>query len=83
MEKCRWCGLDHGPICSTVKALEYFEDGVTVKRVEFKSAADYMAPMLPAPWPQSNQPPFVPTWNIVGTNPDGTPRYVDMRAHGG
>jgi hypothetical protein len=32
---------------------------------------------------QPNQPPLVPIWNIVGTNNDGTPRYVDMRAHGG
>lgn len=37
---CRWCGMIHGPICFAVKALEFFEDGITVKRVEFKTAAD-------------------------------------------
>lgn len=39
--KCKWCDMIHGTLCPTVKAIEYFEDGITVKRVEFKTAADY------------------------------------------
>lgn len=58
MNKCRWCDLVHGPMCPAVKALEYADDGVTVRRVEFKVVADYclpMAPSMPAPWG--------PTWS--------------------
>lgn len=33
--QCYWCGLIHGPKCPSVKAVEYYPDGVTVKRVEF------------------------------------------------
>ena len=49
---CRWCGLIHtgNGICPTVKAIEYFEDG-QIKRVEFKTPADYALPPL-QPWPQ-------------------------------
>jgi hypothetical protein len=43
MEACRWCGNIHGVKCPDVKAIEYFSDGVTVKRVEFMTAADYPA----------------------------------------
>lgn len=33
---CRWCGrVEHAGKCYLVKAIEYFEDGRTVKRVEF------------------------------------------------
>ena len=49
---CRWCGHLHETVhadgtrvempCPTVKALEFFEDGVTVKRVEFRTAQDYV-----------------------------------------
>jgi hypothetical protein len=38
--KCRFCGMYHGPLCPTVKAFEYHPDG-SLKRVEFKGAADY------------------------------------------
>lgn len=38
---CRYCGMTHGPTCWMVKAIEYHQDGVTVKRVEFKTGADY------------------------------------------
>ena len=37
---CRWCGHIHGDLCPSVKALEYHEDGTTVKRVEFLTPAD-------------------------------------------
>jgi hypothetical protein len=40
--KCSYCGspTPHPGVCPTVKAMEYHPDG-SVKRVEFKSAADY------------------------------------------
>ncbi len=50
---CRWCGVIHGPTCPTVKAIEFFPDG-SVKRVEFKTAADY-ASAMPMPIPMGGQ----------------------------
>ncbi len=38
---CRYCGKSHGVRCPEVKAIEYAEDGVTVRRVEFVTAADF------------------------------------------
>lgn len=38
--QCQWCGMSHGALCPMVKAIEYHPNG-TMKRVEFKSAADY------------------------------------------
>lgn len=33
---CRWCGFSHPErVCHLVRAIEYHDDGVTVKRVEF------------------------------------------------
>lgn len=82
--------MEHGPTCPTVKSIEYFEDGERVKKVEFKVAADYATvftsshipwPILPSP---SNAPqPNYPITTMVGNNPDGSPRYVDMRSQGG
>ena len=57
--ECRWCGMFHGPICWAVKALEFQADGVTVKRVEFKTAADYPQQMSAAP--SAFVPPDVPS----------------------
>jgi hypothetical protein len=37
--KCRFCGMYHGPLCPSVRAIEYHPDG-TVKRVELV-ASDY------------------------------------------
>lgn len=48
-EPCRWCGLIHGPRCSLVKAIEYHDDGVTVRRVEFFAPVDY-PPLGPPDW---------------------------------
>lgn len=45
---CRHCGKSHGVRCPEVKALEYFESG-ELKRVEFMTPADYLAPVMPAP----------------------------------
>lgn len=56
MNECRFCGMIHGVMCPAVKAIEYFEDG-TVKRVEFKTAADYAAPIQIAPVS-----PSIPSW---------------------
>lgn len=58
-EKCKWCGQEHEvPTCPAIKSIEYFQDG-TVKKVEFKTAADlyplHLAPVcypvyVPAPY---------------------------------
>ena len=55
--KCRHCGGYHGVQCPAIKAIEYYEDGVTVKRVEFKTAADYVVP-LTAPFFDHNLKPM-------------------------
>ncbi len=37
-DKCQYCGLIHeGRICPLIKSIEYFENGLTIKRVEFHS----------------------------------------------
>lgn len=42
---CAWCGgLHPQTICPKVKAIDYYPDG-TMKRVEFKVAADYGPPI--------------------------------------
>lgn len=34
--KCHYCGaLAHDGLCPRIAAIEYFEDGVTIKRIEF------------------------------------------------
>lgn len=49
--KCAYCGQPvHPAVCPTVKAIEYHPDG-SVKRVEFKTPADYAIPMYPQPAP--------------------------------
>jgi hypothetical protein len=55
---CRWCGLIHGAQCPSVKAIEYFANGM-VKRVEFKMAGDY--PPVITGLPQ-HSPSVAPTW---------------------
>lgn len=35
--QCRWCHQLHGPLCPWIKAIELYEDGITIKRVEFKA----------------------------------------------
>ena len=77
-EKCRWCGMIHGPTCPTVKSIEYFADGITVKRVEFKTAQDFLSSVYqqpsvyPQPWPP--QSPFIP-WGIGGQVGAHSPDY--------
>ena len=43
--KCQHCGSTvlHVGICPTIQAVEYFETGV-IKRIEYKTAADYCFP---------------------------------------
>lgn len=40
-QQCRWCGVMHGPLCPQVKAIEFDETGLIVRRVEFHG---------PQPW---------------------------------
>lgn len=40
-EKCRWCGLFHGPQCPSVKAMEFDPTTGVVTRVEFITATDF------------------------------------------
>jgi hypothetical protein len=50
--KCIYCGALHDvQMCPKIKSIEYFENG-TIKRVEFKSAADFGPPIaIPTAWP--------------------------------
>jgi hypothetical protein len=59
-EPCRWCGETHlKGICPKIKAIEFADDGVTVKRIRFMTPRDCMsangwqltpyAPLLPTP----------------------------------
>lgn len=62
---CQWCQRDHdGLRCPLVKAYEYYEDG-SVKRVEFLTPGDYLAPIhqwLPSQLPRTEQPWRSTTW---------------------
>jgi hypothetical protein len=71
LTNCPYCGESHGVLCPQVKAIEYFPSG-KVKRVEFKTAADYMQPLMPAPidW-QSPWPSYPPQIVSGGTVWDG------------
>lgn len=43
MTECRWCGDTHlKGVCPKVKVIEFADDGVTVKRVEFMTPRDCM-----------------------------------------
>lgn len=61
-DKCRYCGTIHGPTCPTIKAIEYYENGI-VKRVEFKTNADYM--------PQTVCRPYQVTWPLLASTMQG------------
>jgi len=59
--ECRFCGMSHGLRCPSIKAIEYFDDGITVKRVEFMTVADFH----PTPiWPSH---PINPTFGVTTT----------------
>ncbi len=48
---CRWCGATwHGLHCPSVRAIEFFQDGVTVKRVEFHGPQPITAGPALKPW---------------------------------
>lgn len=44
---CRWCGLTHGPLCPSVKSLDFHRNG-SVARVVFVTAADFPPSLLSA-----------------------------------
>ena len=33
---CPHCGMLHSTTCPRIKSIEYFQDGITVKKIEFK-----------------------------------------------
>ncbi len=35
-QQCEWCGLEHGPLCPRVIAVEYFPNG-GIRRVELRA----------------------------------------------
>lgn len=42
MNNCRWCGQAHDErFCPKVKAIEFQDDGTTVRRVEFMTPKDF------------------------------------------
>jgi hypothetical protein len=45
---CAYCGMRHATKCPLVRAIEYFENGL-VKRVEFMTPSDYLAPISTLP----------------------------------
>lgn len=47
---CKYCGTYHTTKCPLIKAIDYQEDGVTIKRVEFMTPADYAAPVKIEKW---------------------------------
>jgi hypothetical protein len=53
----------HGPQCPSVKALEFYPDG-SVKRIEFRTAADWTPVIVPAVKTTYDpmNPPFVVTY---------------------
>lgn len=72
---CRWCGMLHGAGCPSVKAIEFYADGITIKRVEFKTANDY-----PVTYPTWHfQVPQVPCSTGGGTNA-ATAKWADGMA---
>ena len=46
---CPHCGMAHSGVCPRVRAIEYHQDGVTVKRVEFHSP--YLVALPTADYP--------------------------------
>lgn len=69
---CRWCGMTHGIRCPSVKAIEYFGDGVTVKRIEFMVASDYHPVTLGLQHQQL--PPFLPFHASTTWGGDNVPK---------
>ena len=66
---CRWCGSIHGPLCPSVKAIEYDETGLIVRRVEFHSPQPFNPP-FGWPWSSWGDPRFTAAapqpagWNV-------------------
>lgn len=51
--KCEHCGAEEGHpgVCPTIKAIEYYDFGGAIKRVEYKCAADYGPALFQVPPP--------------------------------
>lgn len=60
MTTCGWCGNWHGSACPRVKSMEFYPDGITVKRVEFVTLSDLQAPVAQ---PVLQRQPWQVTWN--------------------
>jgi len=65
--ECRFCGMSHGLRCPSVKAIEYFSDGVTVKRVEYMTPSDFHAPLAAPVYPDPNKHSWNPAWGPATT----------------
>lgn len=48
LNTCQWCGCIHSGKCPQVKAIEYHPNG-SIKRVEFFSPGDHVAPVVVQP----------------------------------
>ncbi len=57
---CPYCNGIHAGVCPRVKAIEYHENG-NVKRVEFLTPGDYMAPLHSSPFDKPLPPVTVTT----------------------
>lgn len=55
-ETCQWCGLAHGKLCPSVKAMDFDMAG-NVTRVEFMTPMDLRPEHPPAPPPEPEQAP--------------------------
>jgi hypothetical protein len=69
--QCPWCKMIHDTKCPLVKALEFHPDG-SLKRVEFKSAGDFAAPIA---YPSVPQFPITPQPQRVYGPGSGLPPY--------
>lgn len=73
MANCMYCGNIHQGVCARVKSIEYAEDGVTVRRVEFHAP---QLSQLYAPELNIGYPPIIP---MVGPRtPTTLPRWVSV-----
>lgn len=43
MNSCPHCGMIHQTTCPRIKAIEYNQDGITVKRIEFHAPVPLVA----------------------------------------
>ncbi len=76
MEKCRWCDQTHAGKCPLISSVEFYEDGVTVRRIEFMRPCDYQPPQyVPSVWPLPPLPTTITTLTWP-PNTGGWSRYL-------